>query len=82
MNIVLEELRRWDVERLTRLLRLRPALMAATNLEQLARAVSSTAFEAVQDLPSPQRQVLEAVSLLAQPVAVEDLGLLDPGHDV
>jgi len=82
MNIVLEELRRWDVERLARLLRLRPALMAATSLEQLARAVSSTAFEAVQDLPSPQRQVLEAVSLLAQPVTVEDLGLLDPGHDV
>jgi len=82
MNILLEELRRWDVERLARLLRLRPALMAATSLERLARAVSSTAFEAVQDLPSPQRQVLEAVSLLAQPVTVEDLGLLDPGHDV
>lgn len=82
VTTVLGELHRWDTDRLARLLRLRPALLAAGDLEQLTKAISTTVYEAVQDLPSPQRQVLEAVTLLRPPVTVEQLVQLDPSQDV
>ena len=82
MPTVLDELRSWDSARLTRLLVARPHLLTTRTLEELARAVVSTVHEAVQDLPAPHRQVLEAISLLPAGATVRDLLALDPGHDV
>lgn len=77
------DLHTWDAARLQRLLALRPGLLRARDLDEVATLASRGAnvYDALRDLPAAPRQVLEALALLPDGSTVEDLISLDPSVD-
>ena len=84
MATVIEALRSYDAGRLARLLILRPGLMQAPSLDALATAITSAraVHEAVDDLPAPVLQVIEALAMLPDGCRLSELAGLDPEQDV
>jgi hypothetical protein len=83
VTTVLAQLQTFDAARLQRLLLARPDLLEAGDLEDIARVApgSGSSHAAVGDLPAPERQVLEALSLLPDGATLQDLCQLDPAAD-
>jgi len=83
VTTVLDELARWDGDRLDRLLRLRPELVGAASLAQLAQLLTrpDVVRTGVHDLPADLRQVLEAVVVVGPSCTLDDLVALDPTVD-
>jgi hypothetical protein len=83
VTTVLAHLQTFDADRLARLLLARPDLLKAGSLEDIARVApaAGSSHEAVGTLPAPERQVLEALSLLPRGATLQDLQRLDPAAD-